>query len=216
MRIPTLEDATRALSLFPSLQKALSSGPLSRLSGTPPSFKAEIPGGTPFSFCEASRPTDLFEITSVELTQQPVYIDDEFTVHVYGSFRGSFTPNATLDLTTNCGSHCEEYGAPPGETPGETGRIGFCEVSQIEQPSGGKERNATCPPEEGYALITLEGYVMPMFFGTPCWYNFTLDAKTAEGERIYCFTTEVCLRWEDEDKNKGYPPGPWNDCRWPR
>ena len=25
----------------------------------------------------------------------------------------------------------------------------------------------------------------------------------------------VCLRWEDE-KNKYYPPGTWDKCRWPR
>ncbi|XXG98252.1 methylenetetrahydrofolate reductase (NAD(P)H) met13 [Hypoxylon texense] len=212
MRIPTLEDATRALSLSSlssSPQKILSGGGLPNdLSSILLSPKAEIPGGSPFSFCEASRSTDLFAIT-----------DDVFTVHIYGAFQDSFTPNATIDLTVNCGSHCEEYGTPPGDRPGETTTADFCEMSEIEQPLGGREkRNATCPPEEGYALITSYGYVVPMFFSTPeqGWYNFTFDAKTAEGERIYCLTTEVCLRWEDEDKNKHYPPGRWNACRWPR
>ncbi|KAI5863771.1 hypothetical protein GGS23DRAFT_513425 [Durotheca rogersii] len=216
MRIPMLKDAAKALSLSPGLQKTLSGGLSSGLSDALLSLKADIPGGSPFSFCEVSRSTDLFDITSVELTKQPVYIDDEFSVHIYGTFQHSFTPNATLDLTVDCGSHCEEYGAPPGDSPGETVTADFCEMSGIEQPLGGKKKNVTCPPEEGYALISSRGYVVPMFFGTPGWYNFTFDAKTAQGERIYCLTTEVCLRWEDEEKNKHYPPGPWNDCKWPR
>lgn len=94
--------------------------------------------------------------------------DDEFIIHLYGAFRGSFAFNATIDLTVDCGSHCEEYGAPPGETPGETVTVDFCEVSEIEQPSGGgRRRNETCPPVEGYALISSPAYVVPMFFSTP-------------------------------------------------
>ena len=51
------------------------------------------------------------------------------------------------------------------------------------------------------------------------WYNFTFDAKTDNGERIYCLTVEVCLRWEDEKRNnwtRPYPGSPGGDCRWPR
>lgn len=92
---------------------------------------------------------------------------DEFTVHIYGAFQKSFASNATMELAVDCGSHCKEYGAPPGETPGESTSAGFCELSDIEQPLGGKKKNATCPPEEGYALITSIGYVMPMFFRAP-------------------------------------------------
>jgi hypothetical protein len=50
------------------------------------------------------------------------------------------------------------------------------------------------------------------------WYNFTFDAKTADGERIYCVTAEVCLRWEDENMNKWYIEHDWPgaNCSWPR
>ncbi|KAI0875542.1 hypothetical protein GGS24DRAFT_455065 [Hypoxylon argillaceum] len=210
MRIQMLKDTTAVLSLSLASQKPLTSGNSQDLFP----LRAQLPGGSPFSRCEVSRSTDLFNIESVELTKQPVYIDDVFTVHLYGTFQGSFTPDATLELRVDCGSHCEEYGAPPGESPGESATEGFCNLSNIQQPLGGKK--ATCPPQDGYALITSTGYVMPMFFSTPGWYNFTFDAKTAEGDRIYCVTAEVCLRWEDEKKNEHYPPGPWNDCRWPR
>ncbi|KAI2629984.1 hypothetical protein GGR54DRAFT_587226 [Hypoxylon sp. NC1633] len=216
MRVPTLHDAAKVLSIFPRFQKILGGGSPSGPSDPALSSRAEIPGGSPFSFCDVSRSTDLFNITSVELTRQPVYIDDEFTVHIYGTFQKSFMPNATVNLAADCGSHCEEYGAPPGTRPGESFTVDFCKMSQIEQPLGGEKTNVTCPPQEGYALITSWGFVLPMFFRAPGWYNFTFDAMSPDGERIYCMTTEVCLRWEDEDKNKHYPPGPWSNCTWPR
>ncbi|KAI0098281.1 hypothetical protein GGR51DRAFT_431810 [Nemania sp. FL0031] len=210
MRVQTWRDASLALSLLPGSQEPIGN----RFPKASFSLGRDLPGGSPFGLCDVSRPTDIFNITSVELARQPVHIDDVFTIHLYGTFRESLTPNATLEFQVNCGSHCEEYGAPPGESPGESALVDFCELSGIEQPLGGKK--ATCPPQEGYALISSLGYVMPMFFSTPGWYNFTFDARTAEGNRIYCLTTEVCLRWEDEEKNKHYPPGPWNDCKWPR
>ncbi|TGJ88662.1 hypothetical protein E0Z10_g9 [Xylaria hypoxylon] len=198
MRIEISRDATMALSLLPASQKPIGSA----VSKDSFSLRGDLPGGSPFSLCDVSRPTDLFNIRSIELTRQPVHIDDEFTIHMYGAFLESFTPNASLDLQVNCGSHCEEYGAPPGQSPGESATADFCELSGIEQPLGGKK--ATCPPQEGYALITSSGYVFPMFFGTPGWYNFTFDAKTAEGDRIYCLTAEdIGMIVDGQDKEGG-------------
>jgi hypothetical protein len=80
MRGPLLEIAARALSMPPWLQqKSLSGGglPSSGLSSDTtalPFMADEVPGGTPLSFCEVSRSTDLFDITSVELTKQPLYM----------------------------------------------------------------------------------------------------------------------------------------------
>ncbi|KAI1461187.1 hypothetical protein F4805DRAFT_415008 [Annulohypoxylon moriforme] len=216
MQIPSLS-TMKALTIYAGLQRPLTGRPPSGLPEAPSPLKP-IPGGSPFSFCEVSRSTDLFQISSVEISQQPVYIDDVFLVFLYGTFQESFSSNATFTFMEDCGSHCEDYGNPPGERPGGTlFTMPFCNMSLIEQPLGGRpKKDETCPPEEGYALVKSMGYVMPMVLRTPGWYNFTIDAKTAEGERIYCLTTEVCLRWEDEEKNKGYPPGPWSDCRWPR
>ena len=33
-----------------------------------------IPGGSPFSYCDTSRPTDLFDISSITLWPQPLYM----------------------------------------------------------------------------------------------------------------------------------------------
>lgn len=188
MRIPTLYDAARVLSMSPGFQQFPGGGPhgksQSRLTASPPSTTADIPGGSPFGFCEVSRSIDLFSITSVELTKQPIYMcvtqhlthqavhtncysDDDFLVHIYGTFQDSFAPNATITVRADCGSHCEEYGAPPGERPGESISADFCEMSGIEQPLGGLETNVTCPPQEGHALISSPGYIMPMFFHAP-------------------------------------------------
>lgn len=88
-------------------------------------------------------------------------------MHIYGEFQKSFGPEATLNLTGDCGSHCEMYGVQPGEPTGESALFPFCEISLIEQPLGGKKKNATCPVEKGYALITSGGGVVPMFIRAP-------------------------------------------------
>ncbi|CAG8958678.1 hypothetical protein HYFRA_00011520 [Hymenoscyphus fraxineus] len=208
MLIPAIENAVKALPLFTALQK-----PIFNAGYTHDSFsvKDEIPDG-PFSLCEVSRPTDLLAITSVSLSKRPVYIDDLASVNFYGEFQESFKGNGTIELTVNCGSHCEEYGYPK-DTPGANTSFTFCDMSEIEQPLQG--RKATCPPEKGPTIITSLVYVLPMFLRAPLidkgYYNFTFDAKTDEGERIYCLQTEVCLRWEDEKKNQLYPPSSWRD-----
>lgn len=162
--------------------------------------------------------------------------DDVFLFHVYGEFQDTFTPLATINATIDCGSHCEMYGHKPGEVVGESDIEDLCDMIEIEQPTGGKKKNVTCPPEPGYALITGPGYAWPMLFHTVVsvnsllrvkvryrltrkgWYNLTFDAKTAEGDRIFCLTAEVCLRYAPgEEKNHyGGPYGPWSNCTWPR
>jgi hypothetical protein len=69
----------------------------------------------------------------------------------------------------NCGSHCEEYGRPPlrDNTPAFT--VPFCNMTQIEQPLGGK-KDVTCPPEKGWALITTMGYTAPLLMSSPVSY----------------------------------------------
>jgi hypothetical protein len=89
--------------------------------------------------------------------------DDDFLFHLYGSFQESWTGNATIESRVDCGSHCEEYGVPPGEMPSETWTPQFCDMTEIEQPTGGK-KNVTCPPVPGYALLTSPGYVWPLMF----------------------------------------------------
>ncbi|OIW28742.1 hypothetical protein CONLIGDRAFT_715213 [Coniochaeta ligniaria NRRL 30616] len=220
MWIPIFEGLVRAMSWVSALQQTLSSGASNALPSTPRPLRAEIPGGSPLSFCDVSRPTDLFNITMVQLSQQPgpIYIDDDFFFFLYGTFQDTFTPNATIFLTLDWASHPEEYGHKPSQSrAGATYAIDFCHMSNIMQPSGGKKKSENCPPEKGWALIQSIGYVWPMYIRAPGWYNFTFDARTAEGDRIYCLTTVVCLRWEDERKNRGYyPEGPWTNCTWPR
>ena len=69
MRFPTLTDAASVLSLLPATQKALNAA---SAPAPPPSL--EIPGDSPFSLCPASRPTDLFQIKSLIMSKQPVFM----------------------------------------------------------------------------------------------------------------------------------------------
>ncbi|KAK7947991.1 uncharacterized protein PG986_008877 [Apiospora aurea] len=120
-----------------------------------------------------------------------------------------------MDVTGNCGSYCETYGTDPEDRQGETYRDDFCGLNPLEQPLGGRTDNTACPPEKGYAMVSPVGLAMSMFLWWPAVYSFTFDAKTEDGRRIYCLTAEVCMRWEDEEKNKRYSTGPWSNCTWP-
>lgn len=71
MWTPISEGLVRVMSWVPLLQKTLSNGPSNALPGTPHPLRVEIPGGIPLSFCDVSRPTDLFNITMVQLSKQP-------------------------------------------------------------------------------------------------------------------------------------------------
>ncbi|KAH8176770.1 hypothetical protein LIA77_01852 [Sarocladium implicatum] len=199
-----------------------------------------IPGGTPFNFCPESRDTDLFQISSVIVDRMPVHMfvpilyfswpswvrsddlmtcpnsDDFFTVYLEGEFLDTFAPNATLSITSNCGSYCDAYNiTDPEDRKGETDTEDFCDLNSLEQPLG-HHGNRDCPPQKGPAIISALGYAIPMFIWWPGHYNFTFDAKTKGGRRIYCLTAEVCMRWEDEEKNKRYTLLPIQNCTWPK
>ena len=72
MRMPTISDAAKALSFSSTLQQRLRG----RTNPTQSSDErlVELPGGSPFSLCPLSRPTDLFDIKAVELSKQPIYM----------------------------------------------------------------------------------------------------------------------------------------------
>jgi len=60
------------------------------------------------------------------------------------------------------------YGSHPGEQPGEAFTFdSLCDITEIEQPLGGRKKDAYCPPEPGHALLTNAGWVFPMFLRAP-------------------------------------------------
>lgn len=74
MRLLLLADAVTALSFSPRLQKFLGGGHDNDASTSRLAERPELPGGTPMSLCRESGPTDLFNVTWVELTKQPLYM----------------------------------------------------------------------------------------------------------------------------------------------
>ena len=74
------------------------------------------------------------------------------------------------------------YGVPPEDRAGETASLNFCDFAEFEQPTGGKKRNDTCRPEEGYALITSMAYIWPMLIRAPvCVFRFLVGLTEADG-----------------------------------
>ncbi|MCJ1377080.1 hypothetical protein MMC17_000170 [Xylographa soralifera] len=62
-------------------------------------------------------------------------------------------------------------------------------MEMIEQP--GPHRNQTCPPEKGFALISISAF-LPWYLGAGN-YSVRFDAKTKEGKRIYCLEADFYL-----------------------
>lgn len=73
MRFAIGQNAARALSISPGFQRPLSNERQGEVSEKSLALK-DLPGGTPMSLCPASKSTDLFNITSVEVTKQPIYM----------------------------------------------------------------------------------------------------------------------------------------------
>jgi hypothetical protein len=128
MWLPLFAFAAVAFSFAPEMQRVLGDGHLSDVSTSQLAENPELPGGSPMSLCKESSPSDLFKVSSVELSRQPLYMcvhkhfiynvliglpgrDDLFDLNVYGTFQNSetWTESATLTLKVDCGSHCEMY-----------------------------------------------------------------------------------------------------------
>ncbi|KAI9674952.1 MAG: hypothetical protein M1817_001358 [Caeruleum heppii] len=193
-----LTSVVRALSWADALQRPVrfhQQHPFSADDPTQPFLPATIPGGSPLRFCNESRATDLYQIDHIELYPKPLHIDDVFEVHLYGTFLQNITTNATWTMSAR--------GINSTET--ETGVWDFCHaVDSIEQPDPGRRRE--CPPEKGFALVKMSGWVMPMYI-VPGTYYFRFDAKTEEGQQIYCLESEIHLDYRDKDKDSAHDHG---------
>jgi len=120
-------------------------------------------------------------------------------VHIYGSFQSSFGANSTFNITTNCGSHFEEYGWPPDDKciPREATRWfaeDFCKLVEIEQLLGRREKNATCPPEEGYAFLTGMAWFIDLFFHQPVGSNLSGASTVVVHRSLRRGTTSQSMR----------------------
>lgn len=97
----------------------------------------------------------------------------------------------------------------------------FCHsLDSIDQPN--REGTDECPPKEGFAVITMSAWVMPMFIVPVSLlgqiyarvavrvtdkpqgpYYFKFDAITNEGDRIYCLDAQIHLDYKDmEDRHR--------------
>jgi hypothetical protein len=96
--------------------------------------------------------------------------------------------------------------------PGDNGTMAFCDaMEEIEQPG-----RRGCPPKKGFAIISIHTFV-PWFVGTVrqtdsafplCKKGLTdqgnitvkFDAKTKEGERIYCLDGDFELDYPHDTR----------------
>ncbi|KAA6414703.1 MAG: hypothetical protein FRX48_01453 [Lasallia pustulata] len=150
-----------------------------------------LPGGSPLTFCNDSRATDLFFVHQIELYPNPLHIDDIFEVHLYGTFLEALTTDASWTYFARYSNSTEH----------ESGTMDFCKsLDSIDQPTR-QHRTHGCPPEAGPALVMMSAWVMPMFI-VPGDYYFKFDAVTKEGARIYCLDAHLYLDYKHEDQEQ--------------
>ncbi|KAL8787473.1 MAG: hypothetical protein Q9195_007765 [Heterodermia aff. obscurata] len=191
------------LSIFVSgamvIAAALGQHSLSHPLNTRPLMSKDFLGNSPLTYCNESRPTDLFWIDKIDVRPEHLYIDDIFTVTLQGYFTSTILTNSTWTSTARYEtSNDSEIWTQP-----------FCRlITNIEQdPSSGSgdqhqnrrnERGNGCPPKRGLAFVHMEGWVWDMFI-VPGNYFFRFDAVNGDGRRIYCLETNIRLDYKHED-----------------
>ncbi|KAH8679742.1 hypothetical protein BGZ60DRAFT_400595 [Tricladium varicosporioides] len=147
-----------------------------------------VPGGSDFRYCDVSDDSDLLAIDELNVWPTPVVLGESLKVHIFGTFQKSITPNATWGYSIDINN---------GERS-TSGLIDLCDVmNMIEQPN---KKPHTCPPEKGGAIVTIGAYMFSWY--GPGQYKARFDAKTEEGERIYCVEADVWLA-EKNDTQSG-------------
>ncbi|KAK0101066.1 Phosphatidylglycerol/phosphatidylinositol transfer protein [Cadophora gregata] len=147
-----------------------------------------IPGESNLKFCHESRPTDLFAVERISVHPTPPLLDEYIDIYLYGTFLQNINKNATWKWYIR-----DIY--QDGE--GASGVHQFCDAMEwVEQPD--KNHHPRCPPEKGFPMLSVHTWV-PWFVGEGN-YTVKFDAKTKEGERIYCFDGEFELAYPENSQ----------------
>ncbi|TGO09785.1 hypothetical protein BTUL_0154g00080 [Botrytis tulipae] len=142
----------------------------------------EIPGNSIVKLCPESRETDILKIKKIVNRPKPT-LDEEIDVFIWVDYQ--------IDITANTG----DFGALNG-----TFQICDC----IEQMRQAPDWNITksCPPSKGAVFIDYAWWFADWLVAPGNW-SVKFDAKTPEGERIYCLQTKFDLQCPPEKENYG-------------
>ncbi|KAF4633678.1 hypothetical protein G7Y89_g4420 [Cudoniella acicularis] len=151
----------------------------------------DIPGGSIVRLCAESRDTDALEIERIVNVPQVPYLDDVIDVFIWGNFTRDISNDSTIDYQINVTANTGDFGALNG-----TFNICDC-IDQMRQPPYSKKPERACPPSEGPVFIDYS-YWFADWLVAPGQWSMKWDAKTPEGDRIFCLEAEWDLQCPPE------------------
>ncbi|KAF7853618.1 uncharacterized protein EAF02_011923 [Botrytis sinoallii] len=153
------------------------------------SIPREIPGDSIVKLCPESLDTNILKIDKILNRPEPI-LDEEIDIFIWGSFSRDISPNSTVDFQINATANTGDYGF-------YNGTFSICDY--LEQTRQLPDLNVTkaCPPHEGSVFIDYAAW-FAYFLTAPGNWSMKFDAKTPEGERIYCLQTEFDLQCPPE------------------
>ncbi|KAB8296272.1 hypothetical protein EYC80_009046 [Monilinia laxa] len=150
----------------------------------------EIPGDSIVKLCPESRATDILAIERIVNRPEPV-LDEEIDVFIWGTLSRDISPYSTVDYQLNITVNTGDFGAL-------NGTFYICDyLEKMHQPPDSNEPEKACPPSKGPVFIDYAAWFADWLVAPGNW-SVKLDAKTPEGDRIYCLQTEFDLQCPPE------------------
>ncbi|KAI9649430.1 hypothetical protein NHQ30_002006 [Ciborinia camelliae] len=150
----------------------------------------EISGDSIVKLCPESRDTDLLDIERIVNRPKPILVE-EIDVFIWGNFTRDISPYSTVDYQFNITANTGDFGT-------FNGTFNICDyLEKMHQPPDSNEPEKACPPNEGSVFIDYAGWFADWLVAPGQW-SVKFDAKTPEGDRIYCLQTEFDLQCPPE------------------
>ncbi|KAF2236376.1 hypothetical protein EV356DRAFT_530997 [Viridothelium virens] len=146
-----------------------------------------MPGGSIVKLCPESRDTDVLAIERIVNSPQVPVLNKEEDVFIWGNLTSDISRYSTVDYQINVTANTGDSGAL-------NGTFHICDyLEKMHQPPDSDEPEKACPPSEGPVFIDYAFWFADWLVAPGQW-SVQLDAKTPEGDRIYCLQTEFDLQ----------------------
>ncbi|KUJ15588.1 uncharacterized protein LY89DRAFT_671041 [Mollisia scopiformis] len=117
--------------------------------------------------------------------------NEEIDVFIWGNSTRNLSRNSTVDYQINATANTGDFGTLRGT-------FNICDyLEKMHQPPNSSVPEKACPPREGPIYIDY-AFWFADFLVAPGQWSIKFDAKTPEGDRIYCLETEFDLQCPSE------------------
>jgi len=151
-----------------------------------------VPGGSIVKLCPGSHENDILAISRITNDPETPYLNEGVMVIIDGNFTKNVSAASTVDWDVI-------VRANPGDTGELNGTFHICDyMEEMRQPPG-SDIERSCPPSKGPVMID---YMMwfANFLVAPGQWLVKFEAKTPEGEQIYCLLAEFDLQCLPDDE----------------